>query len=53
MKKAVLYKHQFKRIEKIESINSVVLEKSPLRVPWTSGRYNQSLLKEISPEYSL
>ena len=29
MKKAVLYKHQFKRIEKIESINSVVLEKSP------------------------
>ena len=53
MKKAVLYKHQFKRIEKIESINSVVLEKSPLRVPWTAGRYNQSLLKEISPEYSL
>ena len=28
MKKAVLYKHQFKRIEKIESINSVVLEKT-------------------------
>ena len=24
-----------------------------LRVPWTVGRYNQSLLKEISPEYSL
>ena len=54
MKKAVLYKHQFKRTEKIESINSsVALEKSPLRVPWTVGRYNQSLLKEISPEYSL
>ena len=54
MKKAMLYKHQFKRIEKIESINSsVVLEKSLLRVPWTVGRYNQSLLKEISPEYSL
>ena len=53
MKKAVLYKHQFKRTEKIESINSsVALEKSPLRVPWTVGRYNQSLLKEISPEYS-
>ena len=23
------------------------------RVPWTSGRSNQSILKEISPEYSL
>ena len=25
----------------------------PLRVPWTEGRSNQSILKEISPEYSL
>ena len=24
-----------------------------LRIPWTSRRYNQSILKEISPEYSL
>ena len=24
-----------------------------LRVPWTSRRYNQSILKEISPEYLL
>ena len=24
-----------------------------LRVPWTEKRYNQSILKEISPEYSL
>ena len=24
-----------------------------MRVPWTSKRYNQSILKEISPEYSL
>ena len=24
-----------------------------LRLPWTAGRSNQSLLKEISPEYSL
>ena len=23
------------------------------RVPWTAGRSNQSMLKEISPEYSL
>ena len=25
----------------------------PLRVPWTARRSNQSILKEISPEYSL
>ena len=24
-----------------------------MRVPWTARRYNQSILKEISPEYSL
>ena len=24
-----------------------------LRVPWTAGRSNQPILKEISPEYSL
>ena len=24
-----------------------------LRVPWTARRFNQSTLKEISPEYSL
>ena len=24
-----------------------------LRAPWTAGRSNQSILKEISPEYSL
>ena len=24
-----------------------------LRVPWTAGRSNQSILKEMSPEYSL
>ena len=27
--------------------------KRRLRVPWTAGRSNQSILKEISPEYSL
>ena len=31
---------------------TVMLEKT-LRVPWTVRRYNQSILKEISPEYSL
>ena len=30
----------------------MVLEKT-LRVPWTERRSNQSILKEISPEYSL
>ena len=24
-----------------------------LRLPWTARRYNQSILKEVSPEYSL
>ena len=24
-----------------------------MRVPWTTRRFNQSILKEISPEYSL
>ena len=24
-----------------------------MRVPWTARRYNQSILKEMSPEYSL
>ena len=31
----------------------MVLEKRLLRVPWIARRSNQSILKEISPEYSL
>ena len=31
----------------------MVLEKTLLRVPWTARRSNQSIPKEISPEYSL
>ena len=31
----------------------MVLEKGLLRVPWTASRSNQSILKEINPEYSL
>ena len=31
----------------------MVLEKNLLRVPWTDRRSNQSILKEINPEYSL
>ena len=30
-----------------------VVQKGLLRVPWTARRSNQSILKEISPEYSL
>ena len=29
------------------------VEEDLLRVPWTARRSNQSILKEISPEYSL
>ena len=31
----------------------MVLEKTLLRVPWIARKFNQSILKEISPEYSL
>ena len=31
----------------------MVLEKTLLRVPWMARRSNQSILKEISPAYSL
>ena len=31
----------------------MVLEKTLERVPWTARRLNQSILKEINPEYSL
>ena len=32
----------------------MVLEKTPIeRVPWIARRSNQSILKEINPEYSL
>ena len=31
----------------------MVLEKTLLRVSWTVKRLNQSILKEINPEYSL
>ena len=31
----------------------MVLEKTLERIPWTAKTSNQSILKEISPEYSL
>ena len=44
-------------LKKAENQRIVALKlwcwKSHLRVPWTARRSNQSILKEISPEYSL
>ena len=40
-------------IKKAECQRIVVLERRLLRVPWTARRSNQSILKEINPEYSL
>ena len=34
-------------------LNSMMCWRRLLRVPWTVRRSNQSILKEISPEYSL
>ena len=43
-----------KKAERIR-INAFELQcwRRPLRVPWTARRSNQSILKEISPQYSL
>ena len=53
----VVYGCESWTIKKTESrrINAFELWcwKRLLRVPWTAGRSNQSILKEISPEYSL
>ena len=40
-------------IKKAECRRTVMLEKVLERVPWTARRSNQSILKEISSEYSL
>ena len=34
-------------------LNTMMCWRRLLKVPWTLGRSNQSILKEISPEYSL
>ena len=38
--------------EELMLLNCGVGEESPLRVPWTARKYNQSILKEISPGIS-
>ena len=42
-------KSEHRRIDAFE----LWCSRRPLRVPWTARRSNQSILKEISPEYSL
>ena len=53
----VMYGCESWTIKKTERQRMVAFElwcwKRLLRVPWTAGRSNQSILKEISPEYSL
>ena len=44
---------QQKRLSAEELIPSNCGVDEDLRVPWTAGRSNQSILKEINPEYSL
>ena len=52
----VMYGYESWTIKKAESQiidGFVVFWRRLLRVPWTARRFNQSILKEISPEYSL
>ena len=53
----VIYECESWTIKKAESQRIDAFElwcwRRLLRVPWTARRFNQSILKEISPEYSL
>ena len=53
----VMYEYESWTIKKAECRRIDAFElwhwRRLLRVPWTSGRSNQSILKEISPEYTL
>ena len=53
----VMYTYKSWTIKKAEHQRIYVFElwcwRRLLRVPWTTRRYNQSILKEISPGYSL
>ena len=55
--KAMVFPHESWAIKKAECRKIDVFElwywRRFLRVPWTARRSNQSILKEISPEYSL
>ena len=49
----VMYGCESWTIKKAERRRTDASELRLLRVPWTAWRSNQSILKEISPEYSL
>ena len=53
----VMYGHESSTVKKAERRRIDALElwcwRRLLRVPWTARRSNQSILKEINPEYSL
>ena len=52
----VMYGCEIWTIKKVESQRIDAFELwcwRKLKVPWTAGRSNQSILKEINPEYSL
>ena len=53
----VMYGYESWTIKKVEHQKTDAFElwcwRRLLRVPWTARRSNQSILKEISPEYSL
>ena len=53
----VMYEYESRTIKKAEHQKTDALElwywRRLLRVPWTARRSNQSILKEINPEYSL
>ena len=53
----VMYRHESWTIKKAEQRRidgfELLCWRRLLRVPWTTGRSNQSILKEISPGYSL
>ena len=51
----VMYGCESWTVKKAERIDAFELWcwRRLLRVPWTTGRSNHSILKEISPEYSL
>ena len=53
----VMYGYESWTIKRAESRRIDAFElccwRKRLRIPWTASRSNQSILKEISPEYSL
>ena len=52
----VMYGYESRPVKKAQRQRTDAFElwcwRKPLRVPWIAGRLNQSILKEINPEYS-